>query len=124
MEFDDSASMTHDQFRSLVLSCPDSEEKRHHSHPDFRVQGKIFATLGYPDNDWAMVKLTPEQQTEFMHDHPGVFAPSAGAWGRQGSTCVLLSKARKAALQNAVKAAWQNARAGAQSRRRGKPAKL
>ena len=110
--------MTPDQFRSLVLSCPDSEEKTHHSHPDFRVQGKIFATLGYPDNDWAMVKLTPEQQAEFVHDHPEVFSPVKGAWGLQGSTRVRLAKARKVILQSAVQAAWQNAVAA--SRRAGR----
>lgn len=101
--------MTADQFRRPVLSCPDSEEKTHHGHPDFRVQGKIFATRGYPDNDRAMVKLTPEQQVDFVHDHPEVFSPVNGAWGLQGATRVRLAKARKVILQSAVQAAWQNA---------------
>jgi hypothetical protein len=101
--------MTAEQFRKLALSIPDSEEHAHHNHPDFRVRGKIFATLGYPDQTRAMVRLTPEQQAEFMHDHPDLFSPCAGAWGRQGSTSVCLPKATKAVMQLVVKAAAQNA---------------
>jgi len=101
--------MSPDQFRRLALSLADTEERAHHHHPDFRAKGKLFATLGYPDDTRAMVKLTLEQQAEFMHDHPTVFSPSAGAWGRQGCTSVLLPKATKTALEPAVRAAWQNA---------------
>jgi len=103
--------MTPDQFRRLALSCADTEERAHQGHPDFRVQGRVFATLGYPRLGWGMVKLTPEQQEVFLHDRPGVFSPAAGAWGRQGCTLVCLPKARKEILQNAIQAAWQNARA-------------
>lgn len=109
--------MTAEQFRRLVLSFADSEERGHHGHPDFRVQGRIFATLGYPNDRRAMVKLTPEAQAEFVHDYPEVFSPASGAWGRQGSTSVNLPKARKAQLSGAVEAAWRNALA---SSRRGK----
>src|SRR5271167_82268 len=84
--------MTADQFRRLALSFPNGEEHAHHRHPDYRVRGKIFATLGYPDKKRAMVKLTPEQQADFVHDQPEVFSPVNGAWGRQGATSVLLSK--------------------------------
>ena len=101
--------MTADQFRKLVLSLPETEERAHHGHPDFRLGGKIFATLGHPDKTRGMVQLTPEQQAEFMHDHPLVFAPAAGAWGRNGSTIVHLPKATKAVLQLAVEAAYKNA---------------
>jgi hypothetical protein len=101
--------VTPDQFRRLVMSLPESEERAHHHHPDFRVGGKIFATLGYPDQTRAMVKLAPEQQEEFVHDHPEVFIPVNGAWGRQGATSVSLPKARKSVMQKAVEAAWQNA---------------
>src|SRR5271165_6878068 len=100
--------MTADQFRRLLLSFAGSEERAHHGHPDFRVKGKIFATLGYPDQTHGMVQLTPEQQAEFLHDHPLVFVPAAGAWGRKGSTIVDLRKANKADLQLAVEAAWRN----------------
>ncbi|HEY2711896.1 MAG TPA: MmcQ/YjbR family DNA-binding protein [Chthoniobacterales bacterium] len=84
--------MTADQFRSLALSFPGVEEKAHQSHPDFRVRNKIFATLGYPDELHGMVKLTPKQQAEVMAAAPGAFYPAAGAWGRNGSTVVLLSQ--------------------------------
>ena len=79
------------------------------SHPDFRVCGKIFATLGYPDKEWGMVKLTPEQQAELVADEPSVFVPSAGAWGRQGSTTVRLKAATQKTLRRAILAAWLNA---------------
>ena len=79
------------------------------NHPDFRVQGKVFATLGYPDKKWAMVKLTPDQQEVFVADEPGVFVPAAGAWGRKGNTTVLLVAAKQATLRRAVLTAWLNA---------------
>lgn len=101
--------MTAEQFRKLALSFPDSEEQTHHGHPDFRIRGKIFATLGFPNQTRAMVKLTLEQQAEFVHDHPKVFSPASGAWGRQGSTSVCLPKATKAVMQLAVDAAARNA---------------
>jgi hypothetical protein len=100
--------MTATDFRKLVLSFPDAEEHAHHGHPDFRVSGKIFATLGYPDQTRGMVQLTPEQQAEFMHDHPQVFSPAAGKWGQNGSTIVNLPKATKGVLKTAVEAAWKN----------------
>jgi hypothetical protein len=102
--------MTAEQFRRLVLSFVDTEERAHHGHPDFRVAGKIFATLGYADSKQGMVQLTPEAQAEFMHDYPQVFSPAAGAWGRNGSTLVYLPKATQGILKLAVEAAWHNAR--------------
>ena len=65
------------QFRKLALSFPETEERSHMHHPDFQVSGKIFATLGYPDKSHGMVKLTPEQQAELMHDEPQAFNPCA-----------------------------------------------
>jgi hypothetical protein len=101
--------MTADQFRKLVLNFPNSEERAHHGHPDFRVNGKIFATLGCPDDKRGMVPLTPEQQADLVHDHPEVFSPVPGGWGRGGSTRVHLPKATKAVLHPAVQAAFRNA---------------
>lgn len=101
--------MTPDQFRRLALSFPDTTEKSHMHHPDFRVLGKIFATLGYPDEHCGMVKLSPAQQRKFVASAPTMFAPVPGAWGRQGCTRVHLKAARKIALQPAMEAAWQNA---------------
>lgn len=101
--------MTPDAFRRLALSFSGATESAHQRHPDFRVGGKIFATLGYPDKGSGMVKLTPEQQHDLMHDAPEVFTPAAGAWGRQGCTCVRLRPATKTILLAALEAAWRNA---------------
>jgi hypothetical protein len=101
--------MTIDVFRRMALALPETEERAHHAHPDFRVRGKLFATLSYPDKAWAMVKLTPEQQEEFVASEPKIFVPVTGAWGRKGCTGVRLASATKAKLQPAIAAAWCNA---------------
>jgi len=100
--------MTADHFRRLALSFPETSESRHMHHPDFRVRGNIFATLGYPSERWGMVKLTPAQQTKFVIAHPDVFVPANGAWGRAGATTVNLRAARKSVLLPALDAAWGN----------------
>ena len=87
---------------------PEAEERAHMSHPDFRVDGKIFATLGYPDKLHGMVKLSPEQQHYFSKDYPEVFVPVKGAWGRGGATSVFLKSAEKETLRRAISAAWRN----------------
>lgn len=99
--------MTADDFRSLALSLPQTVEKSHMKHPDFRVRGKIFATLG-PDEDWGMVKLTPEQQEDYVREQPKVFQPFNGAWGARGCTKVILRSATKTAVRPALIAAWRN----------------
>jgi hypothetical protein len=100
--------MTSDTFRRLALAMPETLEVGHMGHPDFRVGGKIFATLGYPDERWGMVKLTPEQQEAFVAADPAVYAPVRGGWGQRGATNVLLPKARVASLRTALMAAWRN----------------
>jgi hypothetical protein len=90
----------------MALSLPDVEERGHMDHPDFRVGGKIFATLGYPDKSWGMVKLTPEQQRMFVQANPNVFVPANGAWGLQGSTLVRLKAANTDTVHEAMTAAW------------------
>jgi hypothetical protein len=77
-------------------------------HPDFRVGGKIFATLGYPDKDWAVVKLTPDEQKYFIQSDPKIFQPVKGAWGRRGNTNVYLPEAKSDIVREAVAAAWHN----------------
>jgi hypothetical protein len=77
-------------------------------HPDFRVGGRIFATLGYPRSGWGMVRLTPEQQELFVRAQPAAFAPVKGGWGRMGATNVRLRIAKKAAVREALTIAWQN----------------
>ena len=100
--------MTPAAFRKLALSLPETEERRHMDHPDFRVAGKIFATLGYPDKTRGMVKLSPEDQHYFSKDHPRVFTPVKGTWGRRGATSVQLKAATKEVLAKAIVAAWRN----------------
>ncbi len=81
-------------------------------HPDFRVNGKIFATLFCRDDiDWGMVKLKPEQQREFVGAKPGVFQPVKGGWGRQGCTQVRLDVVDRKTLRtlrSAIFSAWLN----------------
>jgi len=98
--------MTSKDFRQLALSFPGAEERVHMDHPDFRVAGKIFATLRYPAEGWGMVKLTPIEQEMFVKAQPTVFNPCSGAWGRRGCTNVRLKSARKATLRRALRAAW------------------
>jgi hypothetical protein len=100
--------MTSDGFRRLALSLPEAIESAHMGHPDFRVGGKIFATLGSPDAGHGMVKLKPEQQELFMRVEPAVFMPAKGGWGRAGSTLVVLKRAKVATLRDAMIAAWRN----------------
>ena len=100
--------MTADQFRKLALSLPETSESAHMGHPDFRVGGKIFATLGYPDNDWGCFKLTAAQQRRLVQDDPQVYVPAAGAWGRSGMTTVRLRRAKKEVVQQALTHAWCN----------------
>jgi hypothetical protein len=100
--------MTAAEFRCLALSLPEAEEREHMDHPDFRVGGKIFATLGYPDIGWAMVKLFPDQQAEFVAASPKMFAPVKGGWGKKGATNVVLKGADKERVREALTAAWRN----------------
>ena len=100
--------MTAKDFRKLALELPETEERAHMSHPDFRVAGKIFATLGYPDKSRGMVKLSPEDQHYFSKDYPETFIPVKGAWGRRGATSVDLKAAKKDVLSKAIAAAWRN----------------
>ena len=79
------------------------------NHPDFRVRGKIFATLGYPDGEWGMVKLTAEEQQNYLTLSPEVFVPASGAWGRQGSTMVRLKEAQAPLVRKALQTAWERA---------------
>jgi hypothetical protein len=92
----------------MALALPQTEEREHMNHPDFRVAGKIFATLAYPNKEFGMVKLTPAQQEEFVAAHPLAFRPVNGAWGRKGCTHVILGKAAQQDLKAAIVAAWRN----------------
>lgn len=100
--------MTAKEFRAIALSLPEATEAAHMGHPDFRVGGRIFATLGYPRSGWGMVSLTPEQQELFVQAQPATFAPVKGGWGRSGATNVKLRAAKKAAVREALTIAWRN----------------
>ena len=99
--------MTADEFREIALSFPEAEERSHMNHPDFRVGGKIFATLG-PDLDWGMAKLTPTEQQDFLRMEPASFKPASGAWGTGGATIITLEHANEDTVRQALNAAWRN----------------
>ena len=98
--------MTADTFRRLALSFPETCERAHMNHPDFRVRGKIFATLG-PDETWGMAKLTPAQQQDFLRFEPA-FKPASGKWGDDGATIIALAETDEPAVRDALAAAWKN----------------
>jgi hypothetical protein len=93
----------------MALSFPETVQSSHMDHPDFRVAGKVFATLGYFDKGWGMVKLMPDQQETFVTAEPKVFVPAKGKWGERGATCVHLINAKAATLKRAMREAWTNA---------------
>lgn len=100
--------MTIEDFRKMALSFPQTVEGSHMGHPDFRVRGKIFASIPDPSKPRGVVAFTPEQQQDFMGDAPDVFEPLKGGWGLRGATYVNLKPAQKALLQTALTAAWPN----------------
>jgi len=100
--------VTADTFRKLALSFPGAVESAHMHHPDFRVGGKIFATLGYPNKEWAVVKLDVAKQNTFVRSDPEVFQPVKGAWGRRGNTHVYLPAAKVREVREAVAEAWHS----------------
>ena len=99
--------MTAAEFRRLALSFPEAVEGAHMGHADFRVGGRIFATLGYPNEQFAVVMLSPHDQDLIVRDHPAAFAPVKGKWGAFGSTTVMLKTARGPAVRAALEAAWR-----------------
>jgi hypothetical protein len=98
--------MTEDQFREIALEMDGAIEAAHMGHPDFRANGRIFATLHANDRT-GMVSLTPEEQQALMREHPRMFEPSPGAWGRQGATTVILAEADPRTLRQAMLLAWE-----------------
>ena len=100
--------MTTDQFRKMALEIPKAVERSHMNHPDFRLTGKIFASLGVPDESWGMVKLTPEQQRGFVEKAPEIFKPCTRASGRAGYTNVYLASAKASIVRAALDAAAKN----------------
>ena len=101
----------------MALAMAGAVESAHMGHPDFRVNGKIFATL-HADYKFAMVKLTPEQQQRFVRDYSDAFTPESGAWGRAGSTAVRLDSVSNDTLGEVITLAWQNIAAKATAPKR------
>ena len=99
--------MNADDFRRLALELPETVESAHMDHPDFRVGGKIFATLDHSGSK-GMAKLTPDQQDVLMSAEPDVFTPCAGAWGVRGSTYLALAAAEEDVVRAALRLAWLN----------------
>lgn len=86
-------------------------------HPDFRVGGRIFATLASADRGYGNLMLTPDEQAAFVEELPHVFVPIAGGWGRMGMTHIRLARASEDILRGALRTAWnlgrrKNARSG------------
>ena len=108
--------MTASEFREIALSQPEAVESAHMSHPDFRVGGKVFASLGYPDEQHAVVMLTPDAQEGFIAEIPRAFSAVKGAWGKRGSTQIRLADANSEAVAEAIRVAWER-RAPARLRR-------
>ena len=98
--------MLPEDVRALALMLPQVSEGAHMGHPDFRVGGKIFATL-WPDEDRAVVKLSPEMQAVMVEAEPEVFEPVPGSWGRRGSTRISLPDVDEPTLRSALVAAWR-----------------
>ena len=108
-------------FRRIVLGLTDAVEGSHMGHPDFRINGRIFASLRQ-DERHGMVILTPEQQARFVADYPSAFQPESGAWGRSGCTRVDLAAVDEEALGEAATLARQNAVAKGPTRSKPKKA--
>ena len=98
---------TADDFRRIALAFAGAEERSHMDHPDFRVGGKIFATLGLPNTAFGMVALLPEQQELAIEAKPEAFKAASGAWGRGGSTLVDLEKVSDEWLERTLRWAWE-----------------
>src|SRR5579863_6434141 len=99
--------MTVEDFRRIALSFEGAEESSHMGQPDFRVDGRIFATLASAKEGYGNLKLTLEQQAMFVEEMPDVFLPIAGGWGRMGMTHIRLSAASEDVLTGALHAAWK-----------------
>ena len=113
--------MDANDFRRIALSLQGAEESSHMGAPDFRVGGRIFATLASQAQGYGNLILTPEQQAAFVEELPEVFVPIAGGWGRMGATHIRLSAASEDVLAGALHRAWKlrlekNAKSGKKGR--------
>jgi hypothetical protein len=98
---------TVNDFRRLALTLEGAEEGSHMGSPDFRVGGRIFATLAHQGEGYGNLMLSPELQSAFLEEQPKIFLPVAGGWGRMGITHIRLAAADKDILAGALRAAWK-----------------
>jgi len=99
--------MNANDFRRIALSLEGAEESSHMGNPDFRVGGRIFATLASQHMGYGNLMLTPEQQAAFVGELPEIFLPIHGGWGRMGMTHIRLAEATEDVLAGALRTAWQ-----------------
>ena len=119
---EDRGVATVDDFRRLALSLDGAEERSHMGAPDFRVGGRIFATLASQAQGYGNLMLTPEVQASFVGEAPDVFVPIAGGWGRMGATHIRLAAADEETLAGALCTAWKlRVEKNAQTGRRRRP---
>jgi len=113
--------MTAADFKRIALSLEGAEEGSHMGAVDFRVGGRIFATLASKAQGYGNLVLTPEEQAVFVEELPEIFVPIAGGWGRMGMTHIVLAKASEDVLRGALQTAWR-LRVQANARVRNRPA--
>jgi hypothetical protein len=99
--------MTPGDFRRVALSLDGVEQGSHMGAVDFRVGGRIFATLAHQSMGYGNLMLSPEQQAAFVEELPDVFVPVAGGWGRMGATHLVLAKAAEDVMHGALRTAWR-----------------
>src|SRR5277367_2733739 len=121
--------MTVNDFRRIALTFEGAEESSHMGSPDFRIGGRIFATLAAQSQGYGNLMITPAMQAEFVESEPEVFVAIPGGWGRNGATHVVLANANEDLLVGALRAAWKlrkekNERAGSKGRAAGAPKKV
>ncbi|MDP9051972.1 MAG: MmcQ/YjbR family DNA-binding protein [Acidobacteriota bacterium] len=107
-----------DKFRRIACGLPSAEESAHMGNPDFRVGGRIFATLSGQARGRGVLKLTVEQQTEFVAEMPEVFEPVQGGWGRMGMTYIVLDRADEETMRGALLTAHRNVESKAAVRKK------
>jgi hypothetical protein len=119
--------MTPSDFRRIALSLEGAEESSHMGAPDFRVGGRIFATLAVEAQGYGNLMITPEQQAAFVAEAPDVFLPVPGGWGRNGATHLKLDAANEDLVYGALQVAWklrvEKNRTAGKPRTRSKPKK-
>jgi len=106
--------------REMVARLADAQEGAHHGHPDFRVRGKIFATLSERE-DRVALRLTHIEARALVERSPDMYRLVAD---REpiGWVSALLAEADEAEIGDLLEEAWQLRASEAPARRRRSPA--